>query len=109
MAGISADDVTGFNEPLRCIAERFYFGVTQRYSITLEKQNPPAMKKIDILNYITDFRKAPKARKSYEQITNHLNVKEASHLDTLLAELKQLGTVREMDVDGIRYFQVVTK
>lgn len=67
------------------------------------------MKKIDILNYITDFRKAPNARKSFEEISQHLQVTEVKRLEALLTELKQLGTVREMDVEGTRYFQVVTK
>ncbi|HBK88928.1 MAG: hypothetical protein U0289_11915 [Cyclobacteriaceae bacterium] len=67
------------------------------------------MKKIDILNYITDFRKAPNARKSFAEISQHLQVTEVNRLEALLTELKQLGTVREMDVEGTRYFQVVTK
>jgi len=73
------------------------------------EQNGHAMKKIDILNYITDFRKAPNGRKSFEEISRHLQVTEVSRLEALLAELKQLGTVKEMDLDGTRYFQVVTK
>lgn len=67
------------------------------------------MKKIDILNYITDYRKAPNSIKTYSQLIGHLGADNEAVLNTMLAELKQLRTIRETEVNGERAFQVTSK
>lgn len=67
------------------------------------------MKKIDILNYITDFRKLPNDVKTFDQIKQHLKTEQEAALVAMLEEMKQLRTLREVEKDGQRAFQVVAK
>ena len=67
------------------------------------------MKKIDILNYITDFRKTPNAIKTYSELIAHLGSENEPVLNTMLSELKQLRTIRETELNGERAFQVMSK
>jgi hypothetical protein len=67
------------------------------------------MKKIDILNFITDFRKAPNSVKTYSELVAHLGKDNEPTLNTMLSELKQLRTIREVEVNGERAFQVNAK
>jgi len=67
------------------------------------------MKKIDILNFITDFRKAPNSIKTYEQLVAHLGKNNESELNNMLTELKQLRTIKETELNGERAFQVMSK
>ena len=67
------------------------------------------IKKIDILNFITDFRKAPNYIKSLSEISAHLNVEDAGQLVPLLEEMKQMRTLREVEKDGEKAFKVAAK
>jgi hypothetical protein len=67
------------------------------------------MKKIDILNFITDFRKAPNSIKTYNELVAHLGKDNESALNTMLTELKQLRTIKETELNGQRAFQVTSK
>lgn len=67
------------------------------------------MKKIDILNFITDFRKAPNSVKTYTELVNHLGKDNESTLNVMLTELKQLRTIKETELNGERAFQVTSK
>ncbi|HTH54799.1 MAG TPA: hypothetical protein VL728_02055 [Cyclobacteriaceae bacterium] len=67
------------------------------------------MKKIDILNYITDFRKSPNDVKTLAEIRSHLKVSDDQALANMLEEMKQLRTLREMEKNGERAFQVTAK
>ena len=67
------------------------------------------MKKIDILNYITDFRKAPNDIKTFSEIKQHLGKADEAALTTMLEEMKQLRTLRETEKNGERAFQVMAK
>jgi hypothetical protein len=67
------------------------------------------MRKIDILNYITDFRKSPNEVKTYSQLVAHLGADNEQTLQTMLAELKQLRTIRETDLNGEKAYQVTSK
>lgn len=67
------------------------------------------MKKIDILNFITNFRKAPNDIKTREEILVHLGATNASAIDTMLGELQQAKVVREMEKDGAKAFQVIAR
>ena len=58
------------------------------------------MKKIDILNFITDFRKAPNSIKTFSELIAHLGKENEPALNTMLSELKQLRTIKEVEVNG---------
>lgn len=67
------------------------------------------MRKIDILNYITDFRKSPNEVKTYSQLVSHLGASNEQTLQTMLTELKQLRTIRETEINGEKAYQVTSK
>jgi len=67
------------------------------------------IKKIDILNFITDFRKSPNNIKTHSELVAHLGTENEPTLNTMLAELKQLRTVKESELNGEKAYQVVTK
>ncbi len=67
------------------------------------------MKKIDILNFITDFRKSPNDIKTYGQLVSHLGAQNESSIQAMLNELKQLGVVKEMQQHGEKAYQVARK
>jgi hypothetical protein len=67
------------------------------------------MKKIDILNFITNFRKAPNTVKTYKDILLNSGVSDETKLNQFLGELKQIGTIKEVELDGERAFQVTHK
>jgi hypothetical protein len=67
------------------------------------------MKKIDILNYITDFRKSPNDIKTHSQLVAHLGAEHEQSLNTMLSELKQLRTIKEVELNGEKAYQVVSK
>lgn len=67
------------------------------------------MKKIDILNFITNFRKSPNDVKSLSEIKAHLGASDDAALLQLLEEMKQLRTLREVDKNGEKAFQVAAK
>lgn len=67
------------------------------------------MKKIDILNYITNFRKSPNDIKTYAELVSYLGVSNETTLNQLLAELQQTRVLKETQKDGQKAYQVVTK
>lgn len=67
------------------------------------------MKKIDILNFITNFRKSPNDIKTYSELVNHLGVANEQTLNQMLHELLQLKVVRQIEVDGEKAYQVTSK
>ena len=67
------------------------------------------MKKIDILNFITNFRKAPNDVKSLSEIKAHLKVTDEAALLAMLEEMRQLRALREVEKNGERAFQVASK
>ena len=67
------------------------------------------MKKIDILNFITNFRKAPNDIKTYQDILNHLGAANETQLNYYLSELQQSRVVRETEVNGQRTYQVISR
>jgi hypothetical protein len=67
------------------------------------------IKKIDILNFITDFRKNPNEIKSLSELKAHLKLTDDSTLLPMLEEMKQLRTLREVEKNGERAFQVTAK
>ncbi len=67
------------------------------------------IKKIDILNFITDFRKVPNEIKSLSEISSHLKIADPSQLIPLLEEMKQMRSIREVEKNGEKAFQVAAK
>jgi hypothetical protein len=67
------------------------------------------MKKIDILNFITNFRKSPNDIKTRSQLISHLGATEEQALNQLLEELKQSRVLKETELNGEKAYQVVTK
>jgi hypothetical protein len=67
------------------------------------------MKKIDILNFITNFRKSPNEIKTYADLLNHLGTANEAALNQLLIELQQTKVLRETQLNGEKAYQVVTK
>ena len=67
------------------------------------------MKKIDILNFITNFRKAPNDIKTLAEIRAHLSTSSDATLIAMLDEMKQMRTIREVEKNGEKAFQVVAK
>jgi hypothetical protein len=67
------------------------------------------MKKIDILNFITDFRKVPNDIKTLAEIRAHIGASDDAALLRLLEEMKQMRTLREVEKNGEKGFQVTAK
>jgi hypothetical protein len=84
---------------------------TFRYleSYTAMSTSFKTMKKIDILNFITNFRKSPNDIKTHNQLVAHLGAANEQTLNQLLAELLQLRVVKQVEVNGEKGYQVTTK
>lgn len=67
------------------------------------------MRKIDILNFITDFRKAPNDIKTHTQLVAHMGADKESAIGQMLSELQQAKVVREVEVEGQRAYQVIAR
>ena len=67
------------------------------------------MKKIDILNFITNFRKAPNDIKTFSQLLSHLGAEHEPAISQMLEELKQARVVKEVEGQGERAFQVISR
>lgn len=67
------------------------------------------MKKIDILNFLTDFRKAPNSVKTYAQLINHLGAENESTLQQMLLELQQARVIRETELNGEKSYTVIAR
>ena len=72
-----------------------------------QRQRP--MKKIDILNFITNYRTAPNDVKTYSQLISHLGTSNEEAMKSLLAELQQNKVVREVEQNGEKAYQVIAK
>lgn len=67
------------------------------------------MKKIDILNFITNFRKSPNAIKTLTEIRVQMGASDEHSLLRLLEEMKQMRTLKEVEKNGEKAFQVTAK
>ncbi len=77
--------------------------------IRISTKSHQSMKKIDILNFITDFRKSPNDFKTYGQLVSHLGTQHEPSIQAMLNELKQLGVVKETEQQGEKAYQVARK
>jgi hypothetical protein len=67
------------------------------------------MKKIDILNFITNFRKAPNDIKAYSDLVAHLGAVNEDELNKMLGELQQARVIRETQLNGQKAYQVISR
>jgi len=67
------------------------------------------MKKIDILNFITNFRKAPNDIKTFSQLIEHLGEENETLLKQMLSELEQSRVVRQTEHNGEMAYQVISR
>jgi hypothetical protein len=67
------------------------------------------MKKIDILNFITDFRKAPNDIKTYTDLLAHLGNANEPVINQMLGELEQARVIRSVEKNGQKAFQVIAR
>ena len=67
------------------------------------------MKKIDILNFITDFRKSPNRIISYPDLLSHLGSANESTINNLLTELQQSKIVKVTELNGEKAYQIISK
>ena len=67
------------------------------------------MKKIDILNFITNYRTAPNDVKTYTQLISHLGASNEVTMKGLLDELQQNKVIREVERNGEKGYQVIAR
>jgi hypothetical protein len=67
------------------------------------------MKKIDILNFITNYRKTPNDIKTHKELISHLGEAHEATVNQMLAELQQTRVLKETQLNGEKAYQVVTK
>ena len=67
------------------------------------------IKKVDILNFITDSRKAPNDIKTHAQLIGHLGADNEPTVLGMLGELKAQKVVRELDHKGEKAYQVIAR
>lgn len=67
------------------------------------------LKKVDILNFITDSRKAPNDVKTHAQLINHLGADNEPTILSMLSELKAQKVVREVEKGGEKGYQVIAR
>jgi hypothetical protein len=67
------------------------------------------MKKIDILNFITDFRKSPNAIKSHRDLIAHLGAQHEPSINAMLDELQKNKVVKLTESNGEKVYQVISR
>lgn len=67
------------------------------------------MKKIDILNYITDFRKEPNRVKTYNELINHLGAEHEPAISAMLNELENSRVIKQTDLNGEKAYRVIAR
>jgi hypothetical protein len=79
------------------------------YSVKHQNKNFQPMKKIDILNFITDFRKSPNSVKTHNQLLSHLGPVNESAMNSLITELAQAKVVKVTELNGEKAYQVISR
>ena len=67
------------------------------------------IKKIDILNFITDSRKAPNDIKTHSQLVGHLGSENEAAIASMLGELVAQKVVRPTEKNGEKAYQVIAR
>ena len=90
-------------------ADRFWDFTNHSQVDAYKQENLKVMKKIDILNFITNFRKAPNDIKTRTQLLEHLGASNEASLDAMLLELQQGKVIKETQHSGERAYQVISR
>lgn len=67
------------------------------------------MKKIDILNFITDFRKSPNSIKTHNALIAHLGPQHEPAITAMLDELQKGKVVKFTELNGEKAYQVISR
>ena len=67
------------------------------------------MKKIDILNFITNFRKTPNEVKTHEELVAHIGSQHSTDMQEMLNDLMKTGVLKETVKNGEKAYQVTKK
>lgn len=67
------------------------------------------MKKIDILNFITDFRKEPNRVKTYRDLIEHLGANHEPAIAAMLDELEKSKVIKQTDLEGQKAYRVIAR
>jgi hypothetical protein len=67
------------------------------------------MKKIDILNFITSFRKSPNDIKTYSELSAHVGAANEAAMAQMLEELRQARVIKEVEAKGEKAYQVIAR
>ncbi|MEI9918508.1 MAG: hypothetical protein WDO14_06870 [Bacteroidota bacterium] len=67
------------------------------------------IKKVDILNFITDFRKAPNDVKTHAQVVGHLGTENEGAITNMLSELMAQKVVKLTEKNGEKAYQVIAR
>ncbi len=67
------------------------------------------LKKVDVLNFITDSRRAPNDIKTHKALINHLGAENEAAIIAMISEMKQLKVVRELEQNGEKAYQVIAR
>ena len=67
------------------------------------------MKKIDILNFITDFRKTPNSIKTHSELISHLGSQHEPSINAMLDELQKTRVVKQTELNGEKAYQVISR
>lgn len=67
------------------------------------------IKKVDILNFITDSRKAPNDIKTHTQLVGHLGAENEATMTSMLGELMAQKVVKLTEKNGEKAYQVIAR
>jgi hypothetical protein len=67
------------------------------------------IKKVDILNFITDFRKAPNDVKTHSQLMTHVGTQNENAVSAMLGELMAQKVVKLTEKNGEKAYQVIAR
>jgi hypothetical protein len=67
------------------------------------------MKKIDILNFITDFRRSPNAIKTHRELVSHLGLQNEGAIKMMLDDLQKGKVVKQTELNGETAYQVISR
>ena len=67
------------------------------------------LKKVDVLNFITDSRKAPNDIKKHSQLVGALGADNEATINTMIGELVAQKVVRLTEKDGEKAYQVIAR
>jgi len=67
------------------------------------------MRKIDILNFITDFRKEPNRIKTYNELITHLGPEHESAIAAMLDDLEKSKVIKQTELNGEKAYRVIAR